>query len=224
MEIDIIGVTNLPKDKGVLRFLESAKRHNLEVNLIVTPWQGFFTKVDQAYEHSKNTYADYILFVDTHDVVFVDNLDRLKSRIIELGSPDAIFSTEKACWPDATKAEEYPKNNDFEFTQWKYLNSGSYLATPRFIIDSVEEKPPVIGIDDQLYWTEHYLAYQELPFPYMELDHKCELFQTLAHDDGSSFGVVDGKFTNKITNTNPIVVHGNGRAMDEFDYSYLDKI
>lgn len=214
MKIKALAVTNLPTHPGVIQLKKSLIKHQVDNDIIVTPWQGFFTKVDEAYKYCKKTDADWIVFVDAHDVVFVDGIDAIKERITKFRDCDCIFSVEKACWPDPDLASLYPECE----SQWKYLNSGTYLFKPQKLVETVEKNLPKIGIDDQLYFHKHLLNEN------MDcvLDTNCEIFQTLAHDDGSSFGMVDGKFTNLLTNTNPIIVHGNGRSAETYDYSYIN--
>ncbi len=214
MKIETIAVTNVPTLKGVVELKKSLIRYNIPSHIIVTPWQGFYTKVNEAYKYCQQTDADYILFVDAHDVIFVGGLGEIEKKISKFPEHDCIFSAEKACWPDSSLADQYPGTD----SQWKYLNSGTYLFKPQKLIEAVESNTPTIGIDDQLYWTQHLLSNDNLN---CILDANCEIFQTLAHDNGDSFGMIDGKFTNKVTGTNPLIAHGNGRAMDEFDYSYL---
>lgn len=213
MKIKTIAVTNLPTHPGVINLKRSLIKHSIPNEIIVVPWQGFFTKVDEAYKYCKETDAEWILFVDAHDVIFVGGLDDVEERIKGFRDCDCIFSSEKACWPDSNLADMYPECN----SQWKYLNSGTYLFKPQKLVEAVDKCPPKIGIDDQLYFHKHLLNEN------MDcvLDTNCEIFQTLAHDDGSSFGMVDGKFTNLVTKSNPVVIHGNGLAFDEFDYSYI---
>lgn len=215
MKITTIAVTNLPGRKGVIELKKSLIKHNIPNEIIITPWQGFFTKVDQAYKYCQQTGSDYILFIDAHDVIFVGGMDSIIEYIEENEFPEAIFSSEKACWPDSSLSDKYPTCD----SEWKYLNSGTYLMRPKKLIEVVESNMPEIGIDDQFYWTKHFLNDQSS----FLLDTNCEIFQTLAHDNGESFGMVDGKFTNLVTKTNPVIVHGNGRSMEEFDYKYLSE-
>jgi len=213
MKIETIAVTNVPTLKGVVDLKKSLIKYGIPNQIIVTPWQGFYTKVNEAYKYAKECNSEYLLFVDAHDVIFVGGMDEIERKIKLFPEHDAIFSSEKACWPDGSIANQYPETD----SQWKYLNSGTYLFKPQKLIDAVESNPPTIGIDDQLYWTKHFLNEKNR----IILDTNCEIFQTLAHDNGDSFGIIDGKFTNKVTGTNPLIAHGNGRAFDEFDYSYL---
>ena len=46
--------------------------------------------------------ADYILFVDAHDVIFVGGLEEIERKIKLFPEHDCIFSAEKACWPDGS--------------------------------------------------------------------------------------------------------------------------
>jgi hypothetical protein len=203
MKIKIIGVTNIPDNLGVLKLKKTLDAHNLDYTIFYRLWEGFYTKIKTAYDFAKsNTEYDYILFIDTHDVVFMSGIDDIISKINTFGDFNALFSCEKACWPEPSLAAQYD-NCD---SQWKYLNSGGYLIKPEYLINLVDSTPIFAGMDDQLYFTKLHLK------NHFKLDNNCEIFQTLAHDNGSSFDLSDNLFLNKITNTRPCIIHGNGTS------------
>jgi hypothetical protein len=205
-------VTNLPDYDGVVKLVESCDKYDIDYDIIVCAWKGFFTKINEAYKRSvqiKNKY-DYILFVDAHDVCFVGDFDNIREYLECHLEYDCVFSTEKACWPASSLSGLYPENK----SDWKYLNSGSYLFKIDRFIDIIESNMPDIHCDDQLYFTQLLLSGKMN----CKLDTECRLFQSLAHDDGSSFDVVDGKFQNVKTETFPVVLHGNGKSNLIFKY------
>lgn len=203
MKIKTIAVSNVPSMTIKLR--KSMEKYGIDYEIIICPWQGFYTKVNEAYKYcEKHLDLDYILFVDAHDVIFVSNIDEIIDKIkYYYPNVDCIFSVEKACWPDASLSDQYPECD----TPWKYLNSGSYLFKPQKLIEYVDANPIEIGIDDQLYFTKMYLG----GTVNCALDIKCHIFQSIAFEDKGDFSLGE-KLHNDRTYTTPCILHGNGKT------------
>ena len=137
---------------------------------------------------------DLVLFVDGYDVLFTDNIDVIKERF-EGFKCDILFAAEKSCWPEPTKAPEFPMTP----TPYKYLNSGVYMGNVTSLRHFFSE---VVANDqdDQLWIQKRYLGANGLK---IKLDHEGYIFQC---DDEVSF---DGQ---QISNGMccPCIYHGNG--------------
>lgn len=180
---------------------QSAKKVGIELTAIKAEWRGFGTKIIEVRNHLKTLEGQYTHFI------FVDAYDTLFLKYPEI--PDKIlFSTEKHKWPDADAP--YPQTNDI----WAYLNSGCYCApmeaylklTDRYAIDYPD--------DDQRYFTGLYLAGEKI-----ELDTKCELFQSYAFESPGDFAV--NPFKNNITATTPSIIHFNGKCHNKTFYNMI---
>ncbi len=208
MKIKVFAVSDVPS--MTIKLKESMDKYGIDYEIINCVWQGFFTKVNEAYKYcKKHLDLDYILLVDAHDVIFVNTMEIIKKKIkCYYDEYDCIFSVEKACWPDVNLADKYPECN----TPWRYLNSGSYLFKPKKLIEYVDANPIEIGIDDQLYFTKMYLG-KTLK---CKLDIQCEIFQSIAFESEGDFSI-KGKLYNNLTGSSPIVLHGNGKTpLDQY--------
>jgi hypothetical protein len=208
MKIKTIGVSDVPSMMVELK--KSMKKYEIDNEIIYCAWRGFYTKINEAYKYcKKHLDLDYILFVDAHDVIFVNRIEPIEVLILKYFKQyDCVFSVEKACWPDASLADKYPECD----TPWKYLNSGSYLFKPQKLIDYVDRHPIEIGMDDQLYFTNMFLSKETN----CKLDTDCKIFQSIAFESEGEFSIDNG-FHNNVTNSNPIILHGNGKTnMDKY--------
>jgi len=146
-----------------------------------------------------------ILFTDSYDVLFFDGPQEIVKRFREMESP-VVFSAEKTCWPDETLSEKYP----ITMSEYRFLNSGGFIGYGDHINTIINKVTVGNDYDDQLYYTERFFESLEGD-KNIVLDHQQELFQTLG-DAVNDVEFVDGVLKNTVTNSNPIIVHGNGGA------------
>lgn len=181
---------------------QSALRVGIELTAIQTDWRGFGTKIIETRNHIKDICNDgytHFIFVDAYDTLF------LKHPII----PDKIlFSTEKHKWPDPYAA--YPETNEV----WAYLNSGCYCAPIYDYLKLTDRYSVEYDIDDQRYFTDIYLRDDKI-----ELDTKCELFQSYAFESPGDFTL--HPFTNHITQSTPAIIHFNGKCHNQNIYNMI---
>lgn len=203
MKIKTVTVSNLPS--MTFELSRSMIKYNIDNEIIYCDWEGFYTKISETYNFCKTLKGyDYILFVDAHDVIFKGDIKTIIEKINTFPEHDCIFSTEKACWPNTELALKYKKSP----YPWNYLNSGSYLFKIDKFLQIIEENKPFIGMDDQLYFTELYLDNKINCI----LDVECKIFQSVAFEDNNDFSIENGVIKNNITNSFPIVIHGNGKT------------
>ena len=145
-----------------------------------------------------------VLFVDGYDVLFLDSLDRIVSSFLSKNVP-TLFAAEKTCWPDRSLASKYPKSP----YGYRFLNSGTFVGYAKDL-SKITERAKEDGLpniaDDQLYYTLELLngRYRDL----ISLDYKCEIFQCLGHSY-EDVKVENGRLHNTVTNTRPLIAHGN---------------
>lgn len=155
-----------------------------------------------------------IMFTDSYDVLFLDGPKEIVRRFRNLKSP-VVFSAEKTCWPDETLSEKYP----LTLSEYRFLNSGGFIGYGDHINNIINKVSVGNDYDDQLYYTERFLESLKGNKNTI-LDHQQELFQTLG-DAVNDVEIIDGKLNNTQTNTNPIIVHGNGGS---YVKDYLEEI
>lgn len=191
----VIFVTNVPDATRHLRY--SLDKFNWDYEVIVTKWQGFYTKINEAYKWCLRNTDEYFMLVDGHDVIFCKEFSPIEF------STDGFFSAEKNCYPNPLLSAKYPKTP----YEWRFLNSGSYIYNREKFIDLYERNIPFIGIDDQLYFTELFLKGENI-----SLDTNCQLFQSIAFESEGDFSWFNQEFHNLKTDTYPTILHGNGKA------------
>ncbi len=216
MKIKVITVTDQPKNPGFLKLAESLDRHGWDWMRVPCEWKGFGTKVLSVYNACPDLLQKgytHVLHTDAHDTYFLQspfNMPPVKENI-------PLISTEKACWPDAHRASEYPdyyRGDMLANPVWRFVNSGQYLFPIKLFMEVVDAMPIFPQDDDQRWLTSVYLAKR---WP-IQLDYTCAVFQSIAFEAPVDFVTRGGRLKNRITNTYPIAVHGNGKTNMEWVY------
>jgi len=179
-----------------------------DYHFILHKWNGFLDKIHETYKYlltlKEQGYTHYI-YTDAWDTFVLRNSEGL---IV----PDGLFiSAEKACYPHTDKASLYPENKSL----WKYVNGGGWAGDIQTFIDVYEAHPPTNELNDQVWLTDIFLK------GIGQLDYNCDLFQTMAFYNESEITLYDGLLTNRITNTIPYFIHGNGHTPIPFIYNLL---
>lgn len=148
---------------------------------------------------------DLIVFVDGYDVVFTGPIEFVLERYKTFNSK-VVFAGERSCWPDEGLANSYPQTD----SPYKYLNSGTFIGTVSEL-RKITEESILDTDDDQLYYSHKLLSGKYD----MELDHRCVMFQpTEGCWEDMDYMIPaersEGNLINKLFNTSPCIVHGNG--------------
>ncbi|CAH8460793.1 unnamed protein product [Dicrocoelium dendriticum] len=227
-ELRVITVATDDND-ALARFLRSAERYLFDVKVLGlgTVWSGGdmakFAGGGQKVRMLRN-YLDtldekddsLILFVDGYDVVFTDKKNRLLEEYHKLGSK-ILFGAEDFCWPLRNLEKLYPIVGPNEK---RFLNSGAFIGPVSYIRKLVSMADIADEDDDQLYYTNIFLnevARKELD---IALDKSSALFQNLngaLSEVELLFNETTGYLHNTKTNTNPIVIHGNGPSKNQLN-------
>ena len=169
-----------------------------------------------------------ILFTDSYDVICCGSPEEVVNKYEKMDHK-IVFAAEKYCWPDKELSKQYPEVS----SKYRYLNSGGFIGWANDIVDiltNVEDEE-----DDQLYYTRLFLNKDKIM-----LDNYCEIFQTLnGIDKDLDINYKTSRIHNKIFDTYPIILHGNGppnvklylnqlenytgQGWNKFYHSYLDK-
>ena len=199
------------------RLKKSAEKHKwkldilgLEQNTNTLGWRNggnFSIKLikQKEYVATKN-YDDIVLFTDAWDVICLGDCSTLYKRFIKFNK-DLVFGAEKACSPDGVKAPLY-KTKDVLFP---YLNSGFFIGKAG-VIKKYLESYNGEKTQDQIYWTDIYLANQDT----IALDTNADLVLNLWDTDVNTYKI-DNSFTYTVTNTKPLFVHANGLIKERID-------
>ena len=148
-----------------------------------------------------NTLSDdtILMFIDGYDTFISSTKEEILSRYLDFNK-DIVFSAEKTCWPDTSLASYHPESH----TDYKYLNSGTYIGTVQalkaFFSEPIEDYE-----DDQLYMQKQFLTGNHNAV----LDVESYIFFCLSNAEED---VLVGKdfIINKASNCTTCVIHGNG--------------
>ncbi|TNN20311.1 Procollagen-lysine, 2-oxoglutarate 5-dioxygenase 3 [Schistosoma japonicum] len=217
------------KNDALDRFLRSCSLNGFEVKVLgegsywkggnVAKSTGGGQKVNILKDElAKSTYRpdQLVLFVDSYDVVFMQNVANLLKEYERFESK-VIFSAEEFCWPQPSLKSLYPEVKPGEK---RYLNSGGFIGPVANLIKIVNHTPINDDDDDQLYYTNIFLDSKLRTLYDIELDKTSRIFQNLngAFDDVElHFNDETGYLFNKIFSTTPIIAHGNGPIKVEFN-------
>jgi hypothetical protein len=190
-------------NKKLYDLMASADKFGWNLEIIVTEWKGFGTKLIETYNYlKKNPQITEFIFVDAYDVIALSTpqevIEKIKDRT------KMLISVEKNCWPNSELASQYPKTD----SEWKYINSGSYYSPSKLFIDMVEANPPLYIDDDQLYFSLEWLKNQSIAL----LDYDCEVFQAYSFIADDDFGYENKRLQNLKTKSQPVLIHSNGRT------------
>lgn len=208
----ILGIAiSLHKTDGVLRFENYCQKYGLEYRIVgegkkwyggdMSAGTGGGQKIKELSLALESIDNQLVVICDTFDLLPIAGPDEILKKFHALCKPKHIlFSSEIFCWPDKYLSKSYPLVN----TKYKYLNSGSFIGYSDDIYGLIKNDNIKNNDDDQLYFTNKYLAGQNII-----LDHKCELFQAI---NGSKDDLVlhKNRVYNRYTNSYPIFIHGNG--------------
>ena len=192
--------------------IRSAKRCGMDLTVLGLgeTWQGFGMKVILTREYLKTLEGyTHFIFVDAYDTLFLKHIAEV---------PDYLFfSTEKHCWPDASKAKLYPEAKSI----WKYLNSGVYSAPINQWLEITDKFQVNYGDDDQAYFTNIFIQSCHSVLAIFELDYNCTLFQSYAFKSDTDFTISE-TLTNNITKTQPAIIHFNGKCHEQKIYNMAE--
>ena len=218
-DMSIHVVTIGTDDSKMKKLYDSADKHGIKIDNwgAGVEWRGSdmtgpgggqkVNILKQHIHHLPDT--DILLFTDSYDVFYADNLDTIKERYLDMGHK-VLFSAEEVCWPDPSLGNQFPSVH----TRYRYLNSGTFIG-------EVGEIKKILGHnviedhqDDQLFYQQAYLEglYD------IGLDVEAYIFQ--CHEPNIT--MLGNQLHNQETTCCPCIYHGNGddSAKDNFERIY----
>ena len=199
------------------------------------PYGRVFNNLVQLYRRAATGHETF---------VYSDGGDTYCQKPFTVPNDRLIWSTEKQCFPHVEMSKEYPKTRIK--SDWKYLNNGGYGGSLQLMIEFIDK---YIGKLPMQANCQHetmvaFIQAKKDGFP-IDLDYKCELFQSIAFDPskpskgktidtasyaihkdakgnpkytGTDFAIKKGLVYNKQTKKTPSILHGNGRTPMEWIY------
>lgn len=196
---------------GFQAMIQSAHRVGITPIVLGTgePYGGLITKLRAMHRYLSGTKEDseLIVFHDAYDVLFCQDAPAIESAISAFSLEDRIlFAAERKCSPEPSLAAGYAQCS----TPYRFLNSGVYAGKRRLILQMIEESNAFgspENWDDQMLLTRWYLVFQSKAL----LDTHCQAFQCLYASE-SDLELRGTEIWNKLTETRPAIIHGNGLA------------
>jgi hypothetical protein len=190
-----------------IEFYKSCERHGI-------------TPINMWTENNRNNPKKAVIdFIEclkslegyTH-AVYMDGGDSFMQRKPYKIQDYVLYQGEKRCFPHPHLAEHHPQSR----TEWRYLNGGcwsgkienliEFFETCLHMFTEIDENGQHIQQKALFYWMDEEIE--------IKIDSECKLSQSIAFSDNfEDFEIMEDKIIrNKITNTIPYILHGNGRT------------
>lgn len=216
-QLHVLTVVSDADNPHLLKLIRGAALHGLRVEALISKQafgarHGWGPRLRLLYKHLDNLRpTDVLMFVDGYDVLIDGSAADILGRFDSLlhGAPKVLFSAESVCWPDRKVASRYPLTN----SPYKYLNGGGYMATVTVLRAALDahfdfKSKEFETCDDQREWTRAFLNSEDIV-----LDTSNTIFNSLYGRTDDLVATPRGWF-NKVTESYPLVFHGNGRMTD----------
>ncbi|KAI5705962.1 procollagen-lysine,2-oxoglutarate 5-dioxygenase [Diaphorina citri] len=221
---------------GYKRFIQSAEVNKLQVKTLGLhqPWLGGdMSSLGGGYKVNllKNELDEMditddmiILVTDSYDVIIDGGVNDILERFNTFDA-NIVFGAERLCWPDTSLYDKYPAVG----SGYRYLNSGGFIGYAKDIKELISNRSIKNEEDDQLYYALLFLDETLRTKHKIVLDTLANLFQNLygsLEDIKLNFDLDEFvHLTNTKYNTNPVIIHGNGKSKIELNSfgNYLAK-
>jgi len=161
-----------------------------------------FMKKDKDYTH--------FFICDAHDIIVLQTQEHIVRKLQGFfgdEAPVGLFNAEKAAWPYADWANEYP----FATGPWKYLNGGAAFVEKERYLRMMHDFPIKHTDNDQVNLARIFLDKRH---DYnMILDTQCSIFQSVGFEAEGDFWTGNGIVKNLFHQTLPGIIHGNGKTI-----------
>ncbi|CAF0816227.1 unnamed protein product [Rotaria sp. Silwood1] len=225
---------------GYHRFIRSLNiyGYKYEIYGLGQPWKGGNIKYTSGGGQKINIlrenlvrYKDdktkLILFSDAYDVIFTQSPEVLLDKFEKLKPARVVFGAEDFCWPDQNLQYDYPL---VESNEKRFLNSGGFIGYASDIYEIISSKENIDDDeDDQLFYTKIFLDETTRTKWSIVLDKRADIFMNLnGAADEIELPVRNDEIYvyNSWTDSNPIVIHGNGPAKRTLNYlsNYIARV
>jgi hypothetical protein len=167
-----------------------------------------YKKFSGILDNSPNKIGKYIdgydLLIASNEEDIINNYNKITNH-----SNKIVFSSEKGCWPDMNLESQYPPAP----SSYKYLCAGAYIANIGLLKKLFNDNKYIFDldinelnrIDDQLFFTKIFLNNKND----IILDYNNNIFNSM-FNGLNDLEFKNNKWYNNVTNTYPIILHGNG--------------
>lgn len=197
----------------------SCQQHHIDLEIIGLdlPYYGNGTKLLRMAEYVNNLDDnDLVMFIDAFDVLVIADKEVILEKFLKMNTP-FVMSAERNCFPFPNRANEYPPT----LSSFKYINTGSYIGYVKNLKQWLTALQPFdLTQGDQGQVTSHYLDKKSL----FVLDYSCKLFLPLfkVQPHEIEIDVILKVVRCLATNSEPCVIHANGRSFKLWNMIYQD--
>lgn len=211
-----------PDDAPAELMVKSAMEHGMRPKLygVGEPFipHGAHAQVLRLYEfmYQRSKLADYLLFTDCRDVLFLTEEREILEKFEASGSR-LLMSAEQGCWPPDRELAEFFHGKDKN--GYNYVNAGQYIGTweqvyecNKFLLDHYRGSHP--GADNSQGWWMWAKMRGELDFV---LDSGCQVFQSMSGgaQDQLNWPHNATRLFNRCTQSSPCSLHFNGNPSND---------
>lgn len=197
-------------------FMDTAKRQGIEVhNFDPEKWPGDDWRTIEWWRKSAGQAKfvkehaddfDYVIFVDSHDVVWAAGLDEIFEKYLRLNSP-IVFATECYCWPDQAQAARYPETPH----RCKFVNAGFWMASMKAALPFTEELAELAALKDKCDQQIVVDMFLSKKHP-IELDRTCSICYCMNMGSDQLLDLTGPRPKAKDTSEEPCIFHANGAS------------
>lgn len=192
------------------RFKETAGRLGVEVEHLGVGerFGGKGWRLKKIWEELNRLPGEFthILYLDSHDVVFMAGLDEIEHRFGEFGHP-WVFGAERVCSPVPEMARLYPPSP----TPYKFLNAGGWMGEIEYVLGWFRRMG--LGNVPDSFHDQAFFSSLCLTIPtVVKLDYYQKLVFNACKSEGDlRVGRLNKRVSVVSTASYPSIVHGNGR-------------
>lgn len=214
----IFTFTTEAQHPGFLRMQRLAKAKGWDIDARIGPWPGehemwqMFWDSLPRYKAEGRTHA---LRLDAWDIIPLGEPFELLGALYAYANPALLVSAEVACWPGDHRKSEYPPS----WSPWMYAHSPATVDLGQALPEQLFQNRHAGYGADQKHFGDLVLD----KVPGVAIDHQCRVVQTLGHcHPWQSFfdKMPTGRLLNKLTGTQPLFCHANGRCDDQWVEPY----
>jgi hypothetical protein len=199
---------------GFIQFKKFYNHFGYEIEVLNPSVSGFGEQMPYIIEWCKKNRRERVMYVDAWDTIALAPMTEIFEKI----PLDAEFygGAERGCWPDGNLVGAFPNLE----LPYKYPCGGTWIANTDWLIEMAERFPNVEKHNDQ-HWLQLVFLKSLKEGRDVQLDNFGEVFQSLMLDPVEAFKIENGRVENILHQTQPVIIHGNGKVNMERYYNIL---
>lgn len=215
-----VTVASDPNNPGLKQLQRSCDHFGYELIILVDGACEWGRQQIGVYNWAKNNPGVSYVYVDGYDTFFVAPPEELEQKIKDRNCK-MIVSGEGVVFPTPFYGDGF----DDSGSPWNWINGGCYWTTTDYFVRLVEGSNYMTangiysfgklqGWNDQEWLSVMHLCFRKD----IKIDTQCEIVQPLRRtlwgvappNPDPDFRIGDSRLINVVTNSKPVIIHGNG--------------